>query len=155
MPRIDLDEKDREILQCLQKNGRLSNVELAEAVNLSPSPCLRRTKRLEKKGVIRDYYAEIDRRKAGIGLTVFVEIKVDRHSTQNARELGESLINIPSVISCHMVSGNADFLAEIAARDLEDYERILVENLLTLPMISDIRSNFELREIKRHGILPI
>src|ERR1700754_4197160 len=113
MPKLDLDTADLRILSELQADARLTNVELAERIHLSPSPCLRRTKRLEEAGVIRGYRADLDRSKAGLGLTVFVEIKVDRHSRHNADGLATTLAEMPEVVSCCMVSGAADFLAEL------------------------------------------
>jgi Lrp/AsnC family leucine-responsive transcriptional regulator len=150
-----LDETDLRILRALQADGRLTNVDLAERIHLSPSPCLRRTKRLEAEGVITGYRAVVDRSKVGLGLTVFVEIKVERHSRANADELTAALLAIPEVVSCCMVSGAADFLVELAVADLAAYERLLSDRLLVLPMITDIRSNFALRVIKTAGTLAI
>ncbi|HET8727680.1 MAG TPA: Lrp/AsnC family transcriptional regulator [Alphaproteobacteria bacterium] len=152
---VDLDATDRRILAALQDDGRLSNVDLADRIALSPSPCLRRMKRLEASGVIRGYRAVLDREAVGLGLTVFTEIKVERHSRENAAALQEILFSIPEIVSCHMVSGGADFLAEIVVPDLASYERLLTERLLTLPMVADIRSNFSLRRIKADGPLPL
>ncbi|MCA8908931.1 MAG: Lrp/AsnC family transcriptional regulator [Rhodospirillaceae bacterium] len=155
MPTDDLDATDLRILAALQEDGRLTNVELAERIHLSASPCLRRTRRLEADGVIRGYRAELERAKVGLGLTVFVDIRVAHHSRQNAAELGEALAAIPGVVACHMVSGVADFLAEIVVPDLAAYEQLLTERLLTLPMIADVRSNVALRTVKAHGPLPL
>ena len=155
MPIDELDETDVRILRAFQADGRLANVDLAKRINLSPSPCLRRTKRLEAAGVIAGYRAEIDRVKIGLGLTVFIEIKVERHSRSNADELTAALLAIPEVVSCCMVSGAADFLVELAVADLAAYERLLSDRLLVLPMIADIRSNFALRVIKTAGALAI
>ena len=150
-----MDQIDLRILESLQDQGRQSNVELAEAVGLSPSPCLRRVKQLERKGLIRGYRAVLDRDAVGLMLTIFVEIRVDKHSKTNSQALCEHLAAMPEVISCHMVSGVADFLAEIVVPDLKSYERLLSERLLVLPMIADIRSNFSLRRIKSDAPLPL
>ena len=155
MPKSEIDQTDLRILSALQHDARLTNVELAERVNLSPSPCLRRTKRLEEIGVIRGYRADLDRNQVGLGLTVFVEIKVDRHSRQNADDLGQALSAMPEVVSCCMVSGAADFFAELVVPDLAAYERLLSDQLLALPMVADIRSNFALRVIKTAGPLNL
>lgn len=155
MPEEALEPADRRILRALQEDGRLSNVDLAERIHLSASPCLRRTRRLEARGLIRGYAARIDRARAGLGLTVFVEIKVARHSRRNADALAAALAALPEVVACHMVSGDADFLAEIVVPDLPAYERLLSERILTLPMIADVRSNFALREVKVGGPLPL
>lgn len=155
MPHITLDRTDRRILAVLQEDGRLTNVELAERIALSPSPCLRRVRALEGAGIIRGYRALLDREAVGLGLTVFVEIKVERHSRENAAALHQALAAIPEVLTCHMVSGAADFLAEIVVPDLAAYERLLTETLLTLPMVGEIRSNFALRRVKSGAPLPL
>lgn len=152
---MDLDSTDRRILAALQEDGRLTNVDLAQRVALSPSPCLRRVKRLEAAGVVRGYRAVLDREALGLGLTVFVEIKVARHSRENAQALQDALAALPEIVSCHMVSGTADFLAEIVVADLRAYEALLTERLLTLPMVADIRSNVSLRRIKSDAPLPM
>jgi Lrp/AsnC family leucine-responsive transcriptional regulator len=151
----ELDQIDRKILDTLQKDGRLSNVELAEQVGLSPSPCLRRVKRLEDDGVIAGYRATLDRKALGLGLTVFVEIKVGKHSRDNATRLHDALLTIPEIVACHIVSGVSDFLAEVVVPDLEAYERLMMDKLLTLPTVEDIRSNFAIRTVKAEGALPL
>jgi Lrp/AsnC family transcriptional regulator, leucine-responsive regulatory protein len=155
MSKPSLDTIDRNILATLQDDGRRTNVDVADRVGLSPSPCLRRVKRLEAEGVIRGYRAVIDRKAVGLGLTVFVDIRVEKHSKENARLHHETLAAMPEVVSCHMVSGAADFLAEIVVPDLASYERFLTERLLVLPMVADIRSNFAIRQIKSDGQLPL
>lgn len=155
MPNRSLDAADLKILGALQTDGRLANVELAERVHLSASPCLRRTRRLEAEGVIRGYRGDIDRTRVGLGLTVFVTLKVSKHTRQNADRLTARLAEIPEIVSCFMVSGESDFLAEVVVADLAAYERLLSEKLLTLPMVSDLRSNFALRAIKTNGPLPL
>ncbi|QPC43939.1 Lrp/AsnC family transcriptional regulator [Kaustia mangrovi] len=155
MPKPDLDQKDLAILAALQRDGRLTNVELAETVALSPSPCLRRVKRLERMGVIRGYRAVLDRRAVGLGLTVFVDIRVEKHSFENAAALHETLLAMPEVVSCHMISGEADFLAEVVVPDLDAYEELLTGKLLRLPMVKDIRSNFAMRPVRTDGPLPV
>ena len=155
MPHAALDAIDLRILNALQEDGRLTNSDLADRVGLSASPCLRRVRRLEQEGFIRAYRAVVDREAVGLGLTVFVEIKVEKHNRENARGLQAALSALPEVVSCHMVSGTADFMAEIVVANLKAYERLLTERLLTLPMIADIRSNFALTRVKSDGALPL
>lgn len=133
----------------------MSNVDIAARVNLSPSPCLRRIRALEKDGVIRGYRADVDRRNIGLELTVFVFFKVIRHSRENAGNLQDALLALPEVVACHMISGEADFLAEVVVEDLAAYERLLTEKLLTLPEVTDIRSNFAIRTVKANGPLKL
>jgi Lrp/AsnC family leucine-responsive transcriptional regulator len=139
----NLDRFDIAILKVLQEDARATNVEIAERVNLSPSPCL------------RGYRADIDRKEVGLGLTVFVEIKVGHHSRENAMAQQEALLAVPEVVSCFLISGNADFLAEVVVEDLAAYEKLLTETLLTMPGVTDIRSNFAIRSIKTGGPLKL
>ncbi len=155
MAKPELDTIDRKIINTLQEDGRRTNVEVADAVGLSPSPCLRRTKRLEAEGVIRGYRAILDRKTVGLGLTVFAEIRAEKHSKECAQMYQDALAAMPEVVSCHMVSGQADFLAEIVVPDLQTYERFLTEKLLVLPRVADVRSNFAMREIKSAAPLPL
>ena len=155
MPYIQLDAIDLRILKALQDDARLTNSDLADRVGLSASPCLRRVRRLEKEGFIRTYRAVLDREAIGLGLTVFVDIKVEKHNRETAQALQEALRALPEVVSCHMVSGAADFVAEIVVANLKAYERLLTEKLLTLPMIADIRSNFALSRVKSDAALPL
>lgn len=150
-----LDEFDLAILSELQANGRAANVDIAEAVHLSPSPCLRRIRNLEQDGVIRGYRADIDRTRVGLGLTVFVEMKVGGHNRDSAQSFQAALADVPEVISCFMISGSADFLAEVVVEDLPAYERVLTDKLLTLPFVVDIRSNFAIRTVKTAGPLKL
>ena len=150
-----MDDTDRMILRHLQANGRLPNVELANRVRLSPSPCLRRLKRLENDGTIRGYRAILDRRRIGLDLTVFVEVKVTGHSPQRNAEFEKSVSEIDAVVACHMIAGGGDFLLEVVVADLAAYERLLVETLLALPGVSDLRSNIAIRTFKEAGPLPL
>jgi Lrp/AsnC family leucine-responsive transcriptional regulator len=152
---VPVDLVDRQMLHILQRDGRISNAALAEQLHLSPSPCLRRLRALERDGLITGYRAELDREALGLGLTLFVELKVEGHSERNAAAISEALAATPEVISAHVVSGSADFLLEVVVTDLRDYERLLFNTLLNLPNVSDVRSNFALRAIKTAGPLPL
>jgi Lrp/AsnC family transcriptional regulator, leucine-responsive regulatory protein len=152
---MPLDRIDRQMLAILQTEGRISNAALAERLHLSPSPCLRRLRALEEEGVIAGYRAVLDRPKVGLGLTVFVELKVDNHSDETANAIAEALTAAPEVVSAHIVSGPADFRLEVAVADLADYEKLLFGTLLKLPNVSDVRSDFVLRTVKAPGALPV
>jgi Lrp/AsnC family transcriptional regulator, leucine-responsive regulatory protein len=150
-----MDATDREILRLLQEDGRLSNAALAARVHLSPSPCLRRLKRLEEEGVIERYRAILDRRRVGLDLTVFVEIKVEGHTDETATQLQDTFRAMDEVVACHIVSGPADFLLEVVVPDLEHYERLLMGRLLKMRGVNDVRSNFAIRTVKSNGPLPL
>ncbi|QCI66195.1 Lrp/AsnC family transcriptional regulator [Phreatobacter stygius] len=155
MPKLKLDAIDRRILAALQRDARLTNVQLAEEIGLSPSPCLRRVRLLEEAGVISGYHATLHRGELGLGLTVFVGIKVERHRDETAAAFREAVKALPEVISCHLVSGEADFLLQVVVPDLAGYEQFLMGALLKLPGVSDIRSNFAIQTVKAEGPLPL
>jgi Lrp/AsnC family transcriptional regulator, leucine-responsive regulatory protein len=152
---MPLDSIDRRILDVLQVEGRLANVALAERVHLSPSPCLRRVKALEHDGVVAGYRAMLDRTAVGLGLTAFVEVKVEGHSEKLAMAMEDAVNAMPEVVACHMVSGDADFLLEIVVPDLAAYERFLLRSLLNLPSVSGVRTNFAMRTMKAPSPLPL
>jgi Lrp/AsnC family transcriptional regulator, leucine-responsive regulatory protein len=150
-----MDATDRAILTHLQADGRLPNNALADRVHLSPSPCLRRLKRLEADGTIRGYRAILDRRKVGLGLTVFVGLKLRINSEREAAELERKVADIGEIVACHMLAGPADFLLEIVVPDLATYEQLLFRTLIELADFADVRSNIVIRTAKEHGPLPL
>lgn len=154
MPKIDIDKVDLLILAKLQENGRLSNVELSEHVHLSPSPCLRRVKRLEDSGIIRHYRASVARTEVGFGMTVFVDVTLDNHRDQASLEFEQAIIAMPNVLSCFVISGMADYRLEVVVQDLQGYETTL-KQLQTLPFVKDIHSNFAIRAVKTDAPLPL
>jgi Lrp/AsnC family transcriptional regulator, leucine-responsive regulatory protein len=149
------DRTDRAILDRLQLDGRIANVDLADAVSLSPSACLRRLRALEQDGVIAGYRAELDRGRLGLQLTIFVELKVEGHSQETSSRVEDALTAIPAVVACHLISGAADFLVEVAAPTLAAYERILLDQILVVPGVVDARSTFAIRTVKTRGPLPL
>lgn len=155
MPDITLDRTDRAILAKLQTDGRIANVDLAEHVALSPSSCLRRTKALEAAGLIAGYRAELDRATLGLGLTVFISLRVNQHSRETSRRIEAALTAIPAVVACHIVSGEADFLIEAAVADLAAYESLLLDDILAIDAVTDARSSFAIRTVLSHGPLPV
>ncbi|WP_416773590.1 Lrp/AsnC family transcriptional regulator [Pseudomonas sp. RHF3.3-3] len=152
---MKLDAYDRKILAALQRDGRLSNVELADEIGVSASPCLRRVRMLEEAGVIRGYQVNLDRDEVGLGLTVFVGVKVERHHEADAEAFRLAVTALPQVISAFLVSGESDFLLQVVVPDLRAYERFLTGELLRLPGVRDIRSNFAIQAVKAPGPLPL
>lgn len=150
-----LDEPDRRILTVLQSEARLSNVELAQRVGLSESPCLRRVRRLEDSGVIAGYRAVLNRQKLGLGLTAFVGVKVGPHDHIEEQTFANAVTALPEVVSCHLVSGDMDFLLQVVVPDLAAYERFLIGTLLKVPGVRDIRSSFAMRAYKSDAPLPL
>jgi Lrp/AsnC family transcriptional regulator, leucine-responsive regulatory protein len=155
MPGHIPDRADRAIAARLQRDGRISNVDLAEAVSMSPSACLRRVKALEASGVIAAYRAEVNRQRAGLGLTVFIGLKVEGHSQETSSRIEQTLLAIPAVVACYLVSGASDFLVEVAVPDLASYERLLLGDILTIPSVVEAQSTFAIRTILSRGPLPL
>lgn len=152
---MKFDRYDRKIMQSLQKEGRLANIDLAADIGLSPSPCSRRVRLLEQSGVIKGYSVILDREKVGLDLTVFVDIKVERHREKEADAFREAVIVLPEVVMAHLVSGESDFLLQVVVPDLRAYERFLTGTLLKLPGVRDIRSNFAIQTVKSLSPLPL
>jgi Lrp/AsnC family leucine-responsive transcriptional regulator len=150
-----MDSIDLAILGELQRDGRITNAELAERVHLSPSPCLRRLKRLEEDGTIRGYRAVLDRRKVGLDLTVFTEIKTRNHKPEKAHDFENAVVEVGEIVSCHVVAGTADYVLEIAVADLAAYEQLFLNTLLALPGLSDSRTNVAIRTVKEDAPLPL
>ena len=146
---------DRAIVARLQADGRIANVDLADAVSLSPSACLRRVKALESDGIIEGYRAEVNRVRAGLGLTVFIELQVEGHSRETSARIEQALTAIPAVVACHVISGAADFLVEVAVPDLARYEQLLLDEILTIAGVGNARSTFAIRTVLSRGPLPL
>lgn len=155
MPTDDLDAIDRRIIATLQADGRLSNVDLADKVGLSPSPCLRRVNRLEREGYIESYRAVLGRKRIGLGLSVFVGVKIDSHADDRAMAFEEEVVAFPEVIACSMIAGEADYLLEVTVPDLDHYQRFLVDKLLNLPLVREVRSNIAIQTLKSGAPLPL
>ncbi len=155
MPKQVLDAIDRRIIAELQADARLSNVDLADRVGLSPSPCLRRVKRLEREGYIEGYRAALRRERIGLGFSVFIAVKIDDHANERALKFEKSINAMPEVIACHLVSGEADYFLEVVVPDLEHYRRFLVGKLLNLPIVREVRSNIAIQTLKAGAPLPL
>ena len=149
------DRTDRAILATLQRDGRIANIDLAEAVSLSPSACLRRVKALEASGIIAGYHAEVSRARAGLGLTVFIGLTVQSHSRQASQEIEQALLAIPAVVACYLVSGSDDFLIEAAIPDLASYEKVLLDQILAVPGVGQAHSTFAIRTVLSRGPVPL
>ena len=145
---MTLDTLDRAILAALAENGRLSQVELAERVPLSPTAIARRIRALEDAHVIEGYQARLSRRALGLEMTIVVAIALKNQSEALLAEFEKAVAAAPSIVSCHLMSGEDDYLLTILARDLADYERIHKEELSRLPGVTRLKSSFALREVK-------
>jgi Lrp/AsnC family leucine-responsive transcriptional regulator len=155
MPSAALDRLDRKILDLLQKDGRLSNVELAEKIALSPSPCLRRVRALEDRGVIRQYVALLDPLKVGLGLLAYVSVTLEKRGKMAAESFGRVVMTWPEVVNCYSMTGEMDYLLRVHVQDLEHFTRFMMDRLLKQPSVIDVKSNFVLERIKDTVALPL
>ena len=150
-----LDDIDRRILARLQDNARLTNVDLAEAVGLSPSPCLRRVRDLEGSGVIRRYVALLDPATVGLPVSVFVNVTLERQIEAALERFEAAILKRPEVMECYLMTGDADYLLRVVTADLSAYERFLVEHLTRVPGVASIKSSFALKQVKYRTALPL
>lgn len=151
----DLDATDRRILTVLQKEGRITNAELSERVNLSPSACHRRTQRLEEDGFIAGYVALLDARRLGRPTTVFVEITLQGQADELLDAFEREVAKIPDILECHLMAGQADYLIKIMAEDTEDFARIHRQYLSRLPGVRQMHSSFALRTVVKTTALAV
>ncbi|WP_067215754.1 Lrp/AsnC family transcriptional regulator [Marinomonas gallaica] len=150
-----LDRVDAKIVQRMQKDGKLSNTKLASELALSETACWRRLKRLEEEGVITDYQANLDRRKLGFGVMAFVQLTCNQHDAETTERFERTIEQCENVMACHNTTGEADFLLQVVAIDLDDYSRFVDQVLRKLPGVSAISSNISLRELKSSTRLPV
>lgn len=150
-----LDRTDRLILDVLQTDGRISNVALARRVNLTPTPCLERVRRLEREGFISAYTAVLNPQMVGAGLLVFVEISLLRNSRDAFRDFRRQAGQLDGILECHLVSGNFDYLIKARVKDMHEYRALLSEQILALPGVSDSRSYVVIEEIKETTVLRL
>lgn len=152
---MSLDTTDRKILAALQKNGRMSNAELSEQANLSPSACHRRVQRLEVDGYIRNYVALLDARKMNVPTTVFVEITLQGQAEEVLDAFEKAVARIPDVLECHLMAGTADYILKVVAENTEDFARIHRQYLSRLPGVAQMQSSFALRTVFKTTALPV
>lgn len=155
MSTIELDRTDIVLLAELQRDGRLTNAELAERVHLSASACLRRVQRLEREGVIRGYRAEVDAARLGLGLQAFVRVRLGRHDSEAVAAFAEFVGAWDEVVACYALTGDMDYLLQIVVRDLEHLSRFLLDRLLNQAGGADINSSLVLRTVKEFKALPL
>lgn len=149
-----LDATDRKIIRALQKNGRMTNLDLAAEVNLSPSPCLRRLRLLEKSGAITGYSVDVDAKAYGLPVTVMVRISLERHNEDLVRHFEAQMKSIPEVLECFVMTGLSDYLLRVVVSDLEGYERFVRDRLHLIGGISSIDTSFVYGVVKRTHVFP-
>lgn len=149
-----MDDKDKQIIAALQQDGRLTNQELSERVNLSPSPCLRRLRLLEEKGVIKGYTAIVDEQAYGLPTTAFVRIRLERHTKKVVETFEKEVRAIDTILDCYVMTGDADYLLRVLVESLQDYERFVRTRLHKIEGIAAIDTSFAYGIVKRATVFP-
>lgn len=151
-----LDRTDIRILERLQINARISNLELADAIGLSPTPCARRVRRIEESGLIRGHAALLDQERLGLSLTAFIHVNMDRHTPDRFEAFEEEVSQYPEVMECSVVTGqNSDYLIQAVVPDMSYYERFLLGRLTRIAGVTDVHSSFVLRRVIQKTNLPL
>jgi len=150
-----MDLKDRQIIRELQKDGRITNQELAERVNLSPSPCLRRLRLLEEAGVISGYTALVDQKAYGLPITVFIRVRLDRHGESVIKTFEQAIGRIDEVLDCFLLAGGDDYLLRVIVASLEAYEDFMRRKIHAIPGIASIDTSFAYGVVKQTRVFPV
>jgi Lrp/AsnC family leucine-responsive transcriptional regulator len=153
---LKLDRTDKKILQLMQANARISNLELADSVGLSPTPCSRRVKRLEESGIIDKHVTLLKPQALGLNLTAMIGITMDRHTPERFDNFESAIKLLPEVLECLIVTGqSADFLLKVVVRDMQHYEKFLLGHITRLEGVTGVHSSFVLREVMKKTELPL
>ena len=153
---MKLDRTDRKILEAMQANARISNLELAEAIGLSPTPCSRRVKRLEESGIIRAHVTLLNQSMLGLKLTAYIGITMDRHTPDRFEAFEAEVTGYPEVMECSVVTGqSSDYLLKVVVPDMEYYEQFLLGKLTRIAGVTGVHSSFELRRVLLKTLLPL
>lgn len=155
MPSTDLDTTDWQILERLQGDARISNVKLAEAVNLSPSPCLARVRELEAGGYIDKYVTLVNPLKIGLTVSVFIQVTLEKQVEKQLGGFEAAIQRRPEVMECYLMTGDSDYLLRVVVPDIQALERFIVDHLTKIPGIANIRSSFALKQVKYQTALPL
>lgn len=149
-----MDSKDRQIIRALQMNGRMTNQDLAEQVNLSPSPCLRRLRILEESGVIQGYSAVVDAKLYGLPITVFVRVRLERHNEEDVKRFENRVRSIDEVLECHVLTGAFDYQLRVVVSDLDSYEDFIRNRIHRIGGIASIETSFVYGTVKKTAVFP-
>ncbi|MCG8640753.1 MAG: Lrp/AsnC family transcriptional regulator [Desulfobacterales bacterium] len=152
---MKIDKTDHALLTTLQEEGRTTNAKLAESVNLSETPTWRRLKRLEEAGFIEGYHAVLNKKLLGFGIYAFVQIFSENHTDDSLEQFEKDIQKIPEILCCHNITGDADYILQVVAKDLEAYEKLLRKVLRRLPGVKSVKTSISMREVKGTTHLPL
>jgi len=155
MPRQEIDRIDLSILRELQHNARLSNVKLAKRVNLSPSPCLARVRALESRGIISRYVALVDPAAVGLGLSVFIQVRLEYQVEKTLEQFEVAVNKFPEIVECYLMTGDSDYLLRVVVPDVQTLQKFILNGLTKINGVANIRSSFALKQVKYDTALPL
>ncbi|MFZ9504162.1 MAG: Lrp/AsnC family transcriptional regulator [Cyclobacteriaceae bacterium] len=150
-----LDDTDRKILELLQQDSNITNAQLAHAIGLSPAPTLERVKKLEHSGVIKGYHARVDAAAVGIGVSTFVLVNLKGHNKENITRFTKAIAEIPEVVECHHVTGQADFMLRIVCADIPAYQSLMLERVTNIDVVDNMQSMVILSTFKDSNVIPV
>lgn len=153
---MELDRYDRQILQALQEDGRISNQDLADRIGLSPSPCLRRVRTLEETGLITGYRAQVDAKALGLSLMALISISMDQHTPERFKHFEAEIGNIPEVMECLLITGqSADYQLKVFVKDMDAYQELLLDHITRIKGVTGVHSSFVLRRVVHKTAFPV
>lgn len=152
---LKLDEIDKKILVILQRNAKITNAQLSQDIGLSPAPTLERVKKLEQSGLIRNYHAELNTEMLGLGVQMFVQVILKGHNKQNIDMFMNAIEDIPEVIECHHVTGNSDLLLKIISKDINSYQKFMLETISEIDVVDNLQSMVILSTMKDSKEMPL
>lgn len=155
MAENELDATDCRILECLQADARIANVDLAAQVNLSPSPCLRRVRRLEEEGYVRGYVSLLDPAAIGLPVSVFVQVSLEKQVDDALDTFEQAIVARPEVMECYLMTGDSDYLLRVVAPDIAAFQSFLLDHLTRIPGVASIKSSFALKQVSYRTALPL
>jgi len=153
--RVKLDKIDRKILEILQSNAKITNAQLSKDIGLSPAPTLERVKKLETSGIIKSYHAKLDTDRIGLGVHTFVQVSLKGHNKKNIDLFLNEINEIPEVIECHHITGSGDFILKIISRDIQSYQKLMLEKVSEIEVVDGLQSMIILSTFKDSKVMPV
>ncbi len=152
---LKLDKIDRNILEILQANAKITNAQLSKEIGLSPAPTLERVKKLENSGIIKSYHAKLDTEKVGLGVSTFVQVTLVGHNKENIDVFMKEINNINEIIECHHITGSGDFILKVIAKDIASYQKLMLERVSEISVVDNLQSMVILSTFKDRKVMPV
>ena len=152
---MKIDDIDKKILKNLQKNAKITNSKLSKRIGLSPAPTLERVRKLESKGIISGYHAKLDKSKIGLGVSTYVMVSLKGHNKKNLDSFIEKISNVDNIVECHHITGSGDFILKVVAKDIESYQKLMLEKVSEIEVTDSLQSMVILSTFKDNKVMPL